>query len=146
MDTHTDVSIDEREYSDFLSSDFLPFIAGIKEEVPTIRVNHNIVKCMDPDLPASLSDNIHRILREDLKFSGLIITDDLSMDAVKSYVENGQAVVQAVLAGNDMIITSDLKKHKDEILQAVREGKISEDIINRAVLRVIACKFAYGLL
>ncbi|MBR3324759.1 MAG: glycoside hydrolase family 3 protein [Clostridia bacterium] len=146
MDTHTDVSIDEREYSDFLSSDFLPFIAGIKEEVPTILVNHNIVKCMDPDLPASLSDNIHRILREDLKFSGLIITDDLSMDAVKSYVENGQAVVQAVLAGNDMIITSDLKKHKDEILQAVREGKISEDIINRAVLRVIACKFAYGLL
>lgn len=146
VDTHTGIAIDEREYSEFEKTDFLPFKSGIESGAPTVLVNHNIVKCMDNKLPSSLSENVHKILREKLEFSGIIMTDDLGMDAVKEYVDDGQAAVQAILAGNDLIITSDFVKQKSEVLNAIAEEKISEDLINKAVRRILACKMAYGIL
>lgn len=144
VDTHTGIAVDKRNYEIFEQSDFLPFISGIENRCPTILVNHNIVNCMDSSMPASLSENVHRILRDDLGFSGLIITDDLAMGAVKSYVTNGEAAVQAVLAGNDMIISSDFKSQSREVIDAVKIGKISEETINNAVRRILACKYYYG--
>ncbi len=146
VDTHTGIAVDNRPYSNFETSDFLPFISGIKSCVPTIMVNHNIINCIDSTKPASLSENVHKILRENLHFSGLIITDDLAMAAVKNYVSNGEAAVQAVLAGNDLIISSSFKSQKQEVLDAVRDGRISEDLINTAVRRILACKYAYGII
>lgn len=145
-DTHTGIAIDNRPYTTFEQSDFLPFKSGIEAGVPTILVSHNIVECMDKEKPASLSSNIHKILREDLGFSGIIITDDLAMDAVKTYVENGEAATQAVLAGNDMIISSNFKEQKQEILNAISSNKISEDQINTAVRRILAWKYAYKII
>ena len=101
---------------------------------------------MDAEKPASLSEKVHEILREELNFSGIIMTDDLAMDAVKSYVENGEAAVQAVLAGNDMIISSNFAEQKQEILNAIKNKKISEDIINKAVKRILAFKYAYNII
>ncbi len=146
IDTHTGVAIDKRPYETFEKSDFLPFQAGIKANAPTILVSHNVVEAMDNQYPASLSEKVHKILREDLGFTGIIMTDDLAMDAVKTYVDNGQAAVQAVLAGNDVIISSDFAKQKLEIVNAVKEGKISEDIINTAAKRILACKYAYQII
>lgn len=146
VDTHTGIAIDERSYDIFESSDFLPFISGIEAGSPCILVSHNVVKSMDADKPASLSKNVHNILREKLNFSGIIITDDLAMDAVKEYVENGEAAVQAVLAGNDMIISSDFTKQKQEILNAVKQGKISEEQIDKAVKRILAWKYMYKII
>ena len=146
VDTHTGIAIDERPYSKFENNDFLPFESGIEADGPAILVNHNIVNCMDSNLPASLSKNVHDILRNELEFTGIIMTDDLAMDAVKSYVENGEAAVQAVLAGNDMIITSDFETHREEVLDAIETGEISEDIINTAVKRILACKCAYNII
>lgn len=146
VDTHTGIAIDNREYSIFESSDFLPFESGIEAGAPTILVNHNIVKCMDKNFPASLSEKVHDILRNDLNFTGIILTDDLAMDAVKSYVENGEAAVQAVLAGNDMIISSDFVTQRNEILNAVKDGEIPVTMINIAVKRILACKLAYDII
>lgn len=145
-DTHTDIVIDEREYSVFENSDFIPFSRGIEAEVPCILVSHNIVKSMDADKPASLSENVHNILRNELNFSGIIMTDDLRMDAVKQYVENGEAAVQAVLAGNDMIISSNFVEHRNQVLEAIQTGKISEEQINRAVKRILALKYKYKII
>ena len=145
-DTHTGIAVDERPYSTFETTDFLPFKSGIEAGGPCILVSHNIVKSMDENKPASLSENVHKILREDLNFSGIVMTDDLAMDAVKSYVENGEAAVQAVLAGNDMIISSDFASQKQEILKAIKEKKINEDIINKAVRRILSMKIAYGII
>ena len=145
-DTHTGIAVDERPYSTFETTDFLPFKSGIEAGGPCILVSHNIVKSMDENKPSSLSKNVHKILREDLNFSGIVMTDDLAMDAVKSYVENGEAVVQAVLAGNDMIISSDFVSQKQEILKAIKEKKINEDIINKAVRRILSMKIAYGII
>lgn len=146
VDTHTGIAIDTRSYETFEKSDFLPFKSGIEAGGPTILVSHNVVNSMDKNLPASLSKNVHDILRTDLGFSGIIMTDDLAMDAVKSYVENGEAAVQAVLAGNDMIISSDFVTQRNEVLNAVKQGKISEDLINTAVRRILSCKLAYGII
>lgn len=145
-DTHTGVAIDTRTIDNFKNADLLPFKAGIDASGPTILVSHNIIECMDQERPASLSENVHKILREELNFTGLILTDDLTMDAVKSYVENGEAAVQAVLAGNDLIITSTFKEHLNEVLTAINNGIISIDKINLAVKRILACKIAYGII
>ena len=146
VDTHTGIAIDKRDISTFENTDFLPFKKGIELGCPFILVNHNIVECMDSEKPASLSKNVHDILRNDLSFTGLIITDDLAMDAVNEYVENGNAATTAVLAGNDMIISSDFTNQKDEIINAVNNGIISEDIINSSVRKILACKLAYGII
>lgn len=145
-DTHTGVAVDNRSYEVFIEEDFKPFIAGIKAGGPIILVNHNIVNCMDKNMPASLSKSVHDILREELKYTGLIITDDLAMNAVERYVKNNEAAVQAVLAGNDMIISSDFTKQKAEVIDAVRNNEISENQIDTAVRRIIACKYYYSII
>lgn len=145
-DTHTGIAVDERSYETFQTADFLPFISGIQADAPCILVSHTIVTSMDPNHPASLSKQVHNILRENLHFSGIIMTDDLNMDAVKTYVDNGEAAVQAILAGNDMIITSDFQANKKEILNAVNEGRISEAQIDQAVKRLLAWKYSYHII
>jgi beta-N-acetylhexosaminidase len=145
-DTHTGIAIDERSYDTFTSSDFLPFEAGIKAGAPTILVSHNVVKCMDANLPASLSSDVHNILRKDLNFTGVIMTDDLAMDAVKAYVNNGEAATLAVEAGNDLIITSDLPTMYTEVLNNVNNKTIDMNTLNQAVKHVIAWKLAYGII
>ena len=146
VDTHTGIAVDKRSYSNFENRDFIPFKEGIKEGAPAILVSHNIVECMDASMPASLSSDVHNVLREKLEFTGLIITDDLAMDAVKEYVENGNAATQAVLAGNDLIISSDFVNQKSEVMESIKKGDISEDIIDTAVRRVLAWKICYGII
>ena len=146
IDTHKEIAIDEREYEQFEKVDFKPFIAGINEKAPMILVDHNIVTCMDKDYPASLSKKVNDVLRKNLNFSGLIITDDLAMDAVKEYVKDKKAAAQAIIAGNDMIISSDFENEKEQILEAIENGDISEATIDKAVRRILACKCYYGLI
>jgi beta-N-acetylhexosaminidase len=83
IDTHGDIAIDKRSYEQFQNEDFLTFEAAIRKHIPMILVSHNIVLCKDKDYPASLSKIWHDILRNDLNYSGLILTDALSMDAIR---------------------------------------------------------------
>lgn len=145
VDTHTGVAIDERSYENFLENDYLPFKEGIKNRAPTVLVSHNIINCIDSRYPATLSKKVIAELREKLNFSGVVITDDLSMDAVNSYVEDGSAAVLAVNAGDDLIITSDFVKMYREVYQAVTDKKIDIKTIDQAVKRNIAWKIAYNM-
>lgn len=144
-DTHTGVAIDERSYNEINSNDFKPFKAGIEAGVPCVLVSHNVVISIDNNYPASLSKEVIAELRDNLEFTGIIITDDLAMDAVKSYVDDGRAATLAINAGNDMIITSDFMKMKNEIIESVENGDISEETLNNAVVRIIAWKYYSGL-
>ena len=146
VDTHTGVAIDERDYNVFENSDFLPFISGIEAGGPCILVSHNVVTSMDPNKPASLSENVHNIIRNELNFSGIIITDDLSMDAVKSYADEGESAVQALIAGNDMLISFDFIRQREEVIKAVNDGRIPEETIDKAVLRILAWKYKYQII
>ena len=146
VDTHTGIAVDERPYETFVESDFLPFEAGIAAGADSVLVSHNIVSSMDPTLPASLSPEVHRVLREELGFSGVVLTDDLAMDAVEAYAEDGSVAVLAVLAGNDMVITTDYRTQIPLVIAAVEEGTIAESAIDQAVSRVLGWKYDLGLL
>ena len=143
VDTHTGVAVDNRDYSVFEESDFIPFKAGIEAGVPSILVSHNIVKSMD-SVPSSLSAKVHDILRNDLGFTGVIMTDDLAMDAISKYVDN--ANVEAVKAGNDLLITTDYETSFNDIKEAYNNNEIDDITINKAVFRVLAWKYSLGVL
>lgn len=143
VDTHTGVAVDNRDYSVFEESDFLPFKAGIESGVPSILVSHNIVSSMD-SVPSSLSVKVHKILRDNLGFTGVIITDDLEMDAISKYVEN--ANVEAVKAGNNLLITTDYETSFNDIKEAYNNNEIDDETINKAVFKVLAWKYSLGVL
>ena len=145
-DTHTGIAIDERPYEQFVAEDFLPFQAGIEAGAGSVLVSHNVVKCMDEALPASLSSEVHRVLREELGFEGVILTDDLAMDAVEAYAKDGSVAVLAVRAGNDMIVTTDFEKQIPLVIEAVQAGLIEETMVDAAVHRVLGWKYDLGLI
>ena len=145
-DTHTGIAVDERTYETFETADFLPFSAGIAALAPFVLVSHNIVNCMDDTLPASLSPKVHEVLRGTLGFDGLIVTDDLARDAVSSYAQNGSAAVLALLAGNDMIVTTDYQAQIPQVIAAVERGELDEREIDAHVYRVLREKQALGLI
>ena len=145
-DTHTGIAVDQRPYQQFLTQDFLPFQAGIEAGAGAVLVSHNIVNCMDPALPASLSAEVHRVLREDLGFNGVILTDDLAMDAVASYAQDGSAAVLALQAGNDMVVTTDYRNQIPLVIAAVENGTISQTQLDAAVTRVLQWKLDLGLI
>lgn len=139
VDTHTGISIDERSLDSFRENDFLPFISGINEGAEAILVSHNIITNIDDSVPASLSEEIHKILRNELGFTGIIMTDDLAMEAVNSYVQKPS--VAALKSGNDMIIISDYVSGISDIKEAIENGTLDEEILDRAVTRVLAWKY-----
>ena len=147
-DTHTGIAVDDWPYEDFVNGDFLPFLAGMEAGGSTtaVLVSHNIVECMDAELPASLSPNVHRILREELDFDGVVMTDDLAMDAVAAYAEDGAVAVMALEAGNDLVLTTDYRTQIPKVKEAVENGELDESVIDTACRRVLQWKQALGLL
>ena len=145
-DTHTGIAYDHRPYETFLDSDFLPFQAGIHAGADMVLVSHNIVSCMDGQTPSSLSLEVHKILREELGFTGVIITDDLAMNGVRDFAGDTEAAVLAVQAGNDLLCCTDFEVQIPAVLQAVEEGKITEEQINESVLRILKLKISLGIL
>ena len=146
VDTHTGIAIDERPLESFRESDFLPFRAGIDAGAQSVLVSHNIVTCMDAELPASLSPAVHQVLRDELGFDGVVMTDDLIMEAITDYTGGADAAVLAVQAGNDMLVSSDFVTQYNAVLAAVQNGTVSADRIRESAIRVIQWKIDLGLL
>lgn len=145
-DTHTGISFDERPLTEFEQLDFLPFQEGISEGAPVIMVSHNIVACVDDSLPGSLSPEMYSLLRKGLGFSGVAMTDDLSMEAVGNYCGEEQAAVTAFNAGADLLCCTDYAGAVDALVDAVNSGEISEERIDQSVTRILEMKLEYGII
>nr|WP_162990709.1 glycoside hydrolase family 3 N-terminal domain-containing protein [Maliibacterium massiliense] len=145
-DTHTGFSIDERSLEHFHASDLKPFSAGIASGAGSVLVSHNVVTCMDGENPASLSPAVHTLLRQELGFEGVIMSDDLLMDAIHKKYAVGDAAVKAVLAGNDMLISSEYDQQMPAVIAAVQDGTIAEASIDASVARVLRWKAKLGLI
>ena len=141
-DTHTGQSIDNRSYDDIVKNDLPPFEAGINEGAEAVLVSHNTVTNIDSSNPASLSVDIHNLLRNKLGFTGIIISDDLAMGAVSS-IDN--VTVKAITAGNDLLITTDYEESFNDIKEAVNNKTIDEGLIDKLAFRVLAWKYYKGL-
>ena len=145
-DTHTGMAVDSRSLEELSGRDLQPFAAGIAAGCDAILVSHTIVEAFDPELPASLSPEVHRYLREDMGFDGVIVTDDLVMQAITDRYGAGEAAVLAVLAGNDLLCSTDYPTQYQAVLDAVYAGRIDFDTLNAAVTRVLRMKINLGLL
>ena len=145
-DTHEDMSYDEKPYEEYQQTDFLPFKAGIDAGADSVMVAHNIVAGIDPEVPASLSPKVHQILRGELGFDGVIMTDDLSMEAVKRYAGADESAVAAAKCGNDMLCCTDVSTQYPAVLSAVKNGEIPEKQINDSVKRILKWKQRLGVL
>ena len=143
IDTHTGVAVDTRSREDFESKDFIPFEKGIEADAPMVMVSHNIVEAFNSEMPASLAPEVHDVLRE-MGFDGIIITDDLGMDAIILYTD--EPYVTAFLAGNDMLCTSDGAATYKALYTAVLDGRISEERLDESVMRILSAKIRYGIL
>lgn len=142
-DTHKNTAINYESYETIKNTYLPPFIEGINAGAEAIMISHNIMEGIDKDNPASLSTKIHNILRNDLNFKGIIITDDLAMGAV-SNIPN--VATLAYLAGNDILITTDYKTSFEDIKNSINNKTISLDQINDTVLRILIWKYYKGLL
>lgn len=148
VDTHTGIAVDDRSLDQFRENDFLPFSAGMEagDGKAAVLVSHNIMTAVDDALPASLSPAVHDLLRTELGFDGVVMTDDLAMDAVAAYSADGAVAVMALQAGNDLVITTDYRTQIPKVLSAVEAGTLSMDTIDAACRRVLTWKQSLGLL
>lgn len=142
-DTHTTSSTDETSLEEFWNTHLVPFKIGIDAGAEAVMISHNIVSAVDKENVASLSLAVHNILLKDLKFTGIAITDDLDMDAAK-IVPN--KYIKAFEAGNHIILCSEYRLAHAEILNAIKDGTITEDYLNQQVFKVLAWKYYKGLL
>ena len=145
-DTHTAMAADSRSLEELESADLLPFAAGIDAGCGAILVSHTIVEALDPEMPATLSEKVHQYLREEMSFDGVIITDDLYMQAITDAYGAEEAAILAVLAGNDLLCCREYEIQYPAVLEAVQSGRISQEILDSAVLRILRWKEALGLL
>ena len=145
-DTHTGIAVDHRSLEELKQKDLLPFAAGIAAGADAILVSHTIVEALDPKNPASLSSAVHDYLRNTMGFAGVIVTDDLVMQAITDAYGAGEAAVLAVLAGNDLLCSTEYITQYEAVLSAVLEGRIDIDTLNNAVRHVLQWKIDLGLI
>ena len=150
IDTHTDFAVVTKSKEDFEKEDLLPFKSGITAGADSVMIAHIVMQSVDPVYPASLSRKVVTdLLRNDLGYNGLIITDALEMGAIKQFAQEHDQVpvdVLAVEAGNDCIMNNDYETAIPQIHAAVTNGTIKESEINEHVFRILDLKRKLGLL
>ena len=131
--------------------DLIPFEAAIRAGVPGVTLAHALYPLSDFTVPASLSPAVAtRLLRDELGFEGVALTDDLADPAITALHTVPDAAVEAIRAGADMLVISgtagDQQAAYVAVLQAVRSGRISPARLDRAVGRILSVKRDYGLI
>ena len=144
-DTHAGRVETTRTLDEMRNSEFLPFKAGIEAGADFVMVGHITASAVDEEaVPSSLSKVIMTdVLRNELGFQGVIITDALDVGAITEYYTSEQAAVMAIEAGADMLfMPEDFSAAYDALLTAVQEGTISEERINESLERIYRVKCA----
>nr|WP_105212546.1 glycoside hydrolase family 3 N-terminal domain-containing protein [Streptococcus suis] len=144
-DSHTDLVYDNRSLEELRANDFLPFKAGIEAGADSIMVSHNIVSAID-HVPSSISPEINKILRNELGFEGVIMTDDFDMQGLVQFVDQDTGALQTIQAGTDMILSSSYASQIPYIIEQVKAGTITEERIDQSVKRILGMKYDLGLI
>lgn len=144
--SHDGESVTERTLDDMRACDLLPFEAGIEQDSAFVLISHMTATDIS-DKPCSMSSEVVTdLLRGELGFAGIAITDGLDMGAITDNYSNGDAAVQAIAAGNDMLLCPpSISEAYDAIAAAVEEGTLTEERINDSVLRILQIKLQYGM-
>ena len=146
VDTHVGIAVDRRSLEALEAADLVPFRYGIGAGCDAILISHTIVTALDDTKPASLSPVVLDYLRTEMGFQGVAMTDDLVMEAITDAYGTGEAAVLAVLAGNDLLCSTEYVTQYKAVLAAVEDGRIPMERIDEAVYRVLTWKAKLGLL
>lgn len=127
-----------------------PFQAAIDAGTDAVMSAHIVVEAIDPDLPATLSEEVLTgLLRDQMGFDGVVLTDDMAMQAIADNWEPEEAAVMAAKAGADVLMFlveyDKLESIADALYDALQSGELSEERVDEAVRRVLELKCSYGL-
>ena len=148
-DTHEESVDIDSGIATLRKTDFLPFKTGISAGADFIMVSHiSVSKVTESSIPASMSDlMMQTILREELGFEKIIITDAFDMASVTDYYSTGVAAFKAIKAGADVVLEPEnLSEAYAEIMTKVEEGVITEQRLDESVSRIIAVKLMHGIM
>lgn len=142
-DSHSGYASSYKSLEQLEECEFLPFRTGIEAGADFIMAGHiSLPNVLGDQTPASLSYKmLTEILRDKMGFDGIIITDALNMGAITNYYSSGEAAVSAVKAGADMLLMPEnFEDAYNGMINAVYDGRISEERINESVIRILRVK------
>jgi beta-N-acetylhexosaminidase len=149
VDSHLDLPVINKDRKQLDSLELYPFRQLFKAGVASVMIAHLYIPAIDktPNRATSLSyENVTRLLRKQLHYEGISFTDALEMKGVTKFYPDGDAAVQSLIAGNDMLcLPGDVALSLEKIKIAIREKKLRWKDIDARVKRVLAAKYAYGL-
>ena len=146
-DPHNGYAVTKKTIGELKNADLVPFKNGIEEDVSMIMVGHiSLPNIVGDDTPASLSKKvITDILRNDMEYDGVVVTDAMNMGAIKDNYESDEAALLAVMAGADIVLMpKDFNKAYEGILSAVKNGTVSEERIDESVTRILRLKMKFN--
>lgn len=149
VDSHLDLPVIGHPRQRLDSLEFYPFRSLVQQGVKSVMIAHLNVPAIEPDktVPSSLSPNIIDVLRRDMNFQGLVFTDALEMKGVTKNYTLGQVEVQALLAGNDMLL---LPQNLDESIKAIKKslqtGQLTWNLLEQKIKKILRHKYDMGLI
>lgn len=145
VDSHEAFPVIEKSREELESYELVPFRAAMDNNVDVIMVGHVIMPAFDTQYPATISHKIITgLLREEWGYNGLIMTDDMAMSSMKECYPAGEACLQAVLAGVDMVLIADNSSGVfDAMQQAARDGVLTRERLEESMRRILAFKWQY---
>ena len=148
MDSHLGETYVEHDLERMRSVEFVPFEQAITAGTDFIMAGHIKTPNATTDgLPATLSSEMLGILRNDLNFDGIIITDAMNMGAIVDAYGSGESAVMAVQAGVDMVLMpANLAEAAEALTEAIKKGDISEERVNEALWHILSLKYDKGIL
>lgn len=150
VDSHKELPIIQKSLAELHALELIPFKHAVEQGAEVVMVGHILLPKIDSTYPASISGRIITdVLREQLGYEGIIITDDMTMKAILNNLEIGESAVSAVKAGNDIVLVAhnyaNVKKAIDSIIKAIEDGEITEQRIDESVKRILSIKKKYNL-
>lgn len=149
VDSHLDLPVINKTRGSLDSLELYPFREMFKAGVGSVMIAHLSIPAIDSDShrPSSLSyNNITKLMKNELGYQGLSFTDALEMQGVKKYFPDGDASVESIIAGNDMLcLPANIPSGIQKIKQAVKDKRLTWNDINTRVKRVLMAKYQYVL-
>lgn len=150
VDSHLELPIVNKSLKELNDLELIPFKRAIKKGADVVMVAHILLPQLDPKNPASMSKTVMTdILRNQLGFKGVIITDDMTMRAITDHFDIGRAAIESVKSDSDIILVghhyNNVVETVSSLKSAVQKGEISEQRINESVARIIALKKKYEI-
>ncbi|NLY70221.1 MAG: glycoside hydrolase family 3 protein, partial [Clostridiales bacterium] len=149
-DSHLGLPSVDKSFNDLMQFELIPFKNAIEDGADAVMVAHILYEMIDPLYPSTLSETIIQdLLRDQLGFNGIVITDDMTMGAIMDNYDVTEASIQSIKAGCDIVLVCHGYENIINVLEAlkraVENNEITEDRINQSVYRILTIKHKYGI-